>query len=207
MDRNLFWGALIIVFAMGGCNQPGQPTGDPSSSAGATGAQSTSSLGATPEKAVAEFLEAVRTGNDESAAALLTPTARQKTAEENLAVAPPGRPTAKFTVGKVEYVTASKDGAHVLSSWSDTNEDGSVRTDEIIWVLRKEPEGWRIVGSVMKIFPDKDPLVLNYEDPQDMKRKLQMLYAEELTPEGQQSPVQNGQPQATAPNTAPPVIR
>ena len=44
----------------------------------------------TPDRAVSEFLEAVRTGNDQTAAAMLTPTARQKTSEMQMAVAERG---------------------------------------------------------------------------------------------------------------------
>lgn len=164
-----------------------------------------STLGATPEKAVGEFLEAIRSGNEEVAAAMLTPMARQKTAEVNLAVAPPGKPTATFTVAKVEYVTPAKDGAHVLSTWTDVDLEGKKRTDEIIWVLRKETEGWRIVGQVMKVFPDREPLVLNFEDPADMTRKLQMVYEEEAKAETAQPPQGTAQPQAKVPTNSQPL--
>ncbi len=206
MDRYVFVGVFAILTTLG-CSQPGE-SGAPAASntPNQTGESQPSDLGETPDKAVAQFLEAVRSGNDDTAAALLTPLAQQKTAEEGLAVAPPGRPTAKFTVGKFEFVTANKDGAHVLSNWSDVDENGQVRSDEIIWVLRKEAAGWRIVGSVMKVFPDKDPLVLNYEDPQDMKRKLQMVYEEETKTENPQ-PVSNGQPQAKVPGNTPAAVR
>lgn len=213
MDRIVFSGILSVIglLASAGCGQKtGETTtanADNSAVSPAATTEAAANLGATPDKAVAEFLEAVRSGNDEAAAAMLTPLAQQKTAEEGLAVAPPGRPTAKFTVGKFEYVTPNKDGAHVISNWSDVDEEGKTRNDEIIWVLRKEANGWRIVGSVMKIFPDREPLVLNYEDPADMRRKLEMVSQEEVNAGGQQPGVQSAQPQAQAPGTGNPIVR
>jgi hypothetical protein len=130
-----------------------------------------------PEVAVFQFLEAVRTGNDSQAAFMLTPMARKKTSEMNLAVSPPGSKTANFKVGQVEYVT--EDGAHVASTWSDVDESGERQSDEIIWMLRHETEGWRIAGMATKLFEDSPPLYLNFEDPEDMVRK-QQLAAEEI---------------------------
>jgi len=34
----------------------------------------------------------------------------------------------------------------------------------VIWVLRKESAGWRVVGMITRPFADKDPVVFNYED-------------------------------------------
>lgn len=161
---------ILLVLLIAGCSQSAGP---------ANGQTSANVAGDTPEKAVSEFLEAVRTGNDEKAAAMLTPLARQKTAEVDMVVAPPGSPTAKFQVGEVEYVTPEKDGAHVWCRWTDVADDqGQTRTDDLIWVLRKETEGWRIAGMVTRVFPDRPPLVLNFEDPQDMLRKQQLLQEE-----------------------------
>jgi hypothetical protein len=98
-------------------------------------------------------------------------------------------------------------GAHVLSRWTNTDEEGKTRTDDIYWVLRKEPEGWRIVGSVMKVYANQEPLVLNYEDPADMQRKLQMVYETDAKMENQQPQTPDGQPQAKAPQGIPSATR
>jgi len=68
--------------------------------------------------------------------------------------------------------------AHVSSNWTDTGEDGQPATDEIIWMLRRDPAGWRIAGMATKIFKDELPLLLDFEDPQDMIRKQQLAEAE-----------------------------
>ncbi|MBX3413013.1 MAG: hypothetical protein KF708_10025 [Pirellulales bacterium] len=129
-----------------------------------------------PDKAVFKFLEAVRTGNEKIADEMLTPTARQKTKELEMVVAPPGSDTASFEVDSVEMV--AEDGAHVSCVWSDVDESGERRSDSIIWMVRREFDGWRIAGMATKVFEDQPPLFLNFEDPEDMLRKQQMLQAE-----------------------------
>ena len=132
-----------------------------------------------PDLAVKTFLEAVRKGDHAKATLMLTPTARIETAKHDLSVAPPGSATAKFTVGQVEYVTPEKDGAHVGSTWTDFDLEGKANSDNIVWVLRLEEEGWRIAGMAVKVFDGELPLILNFEDPDDMIRK-QNLAAQEL---------------------------
>lgn len=122
-----------------------------------------------PDRAVASFLEAVKAGNDAVAAGMLTKVARQKTTEMQLVVAPPGSTTASYQVGEVEFI--GNQGAHVASTWTDIAEDGKPHTDTIVWILRRDPEGWRISGMGTRIFDDRPPLLLNFENPEDMIAK------------------------------------
>lgn len=128
---------------------------------------------------VQDFLQAIKSGDETVSNELLTPLARQKTSELNMAVAPMGSETASFTVGEVE-LPAEGEGelAHVASSWTDIDDDGAEHTDEILWVLRREKEGWRIGGMATKVFEDEPPLLLDFEDPVDMRRKQQLAEAE-----------------------------
>lgn len=130
-----------------------------------------------PDGVVFTFLEAVRTGNADKATSLLSPLAREKTAEKGASIAPPSSETASFQVGAVEIV--GEGGAHVASTWTDLDEEGKPHSDQVIWMVRKEPEGWRIVGMATRLFPDEPPLFLNFEDPDDMLRK-QRLAQEEI---------------------------
>ena len=134
-----------------------------------------------PEAVTAEFLEAVRVGDDKKAATLLTSVTRQKTAEQEMVVAPPGSDTASFAIREVVYVD---EGVHVASDWTDVDADGRMHTDRIVWILRKEAEGWRIAGMATKIFDDRPPVVLNFEDPQDMLQKRQWIGEEMARREG-----------------------
>ncbi len=131
--------------------------------------------GADAARVVDEFLEAVRTGDDQRAAALLTPLARQRTAEMQMVVAPPGSDTAKFEVCEVRLVDF---GAEVATNWTDLDTDGRRHTDRILWRLRKEPDGWRIAGMASQVFPGEPEIVLNFEDPAEMLRKQQQAEEE-----------------------------
>jgi len=129
-----------------------------------------------PAAAAQEFLEALRSGNDDKASKMLSTAARQKTASLNRSVTPPASDTAHFTLGKVEYV--NDDGARVACTWTDLDEEGKPKTDEAIWVLRREDNVWRIAGVAAQVFPGEPPLLLNFEDPQDMLRKQQWVREE-----------------------------
>ena len=129
-----------------------------------------------PDRVVCEFLEAVRTGNDQQAGDLLSPLARQRTSDMEMVAAPPGSDTAKFRVGDVELVEGQ---ARVHSEWTDLDTDGLLHTDEIVWMLRRETIGWRIIGMATKVFVDRDPVLLNFEEPVEMLRQ-QQLAEEEL---------------------------
>lgn len=121
-------------------------------------------------------MEAVRTGNDEKATQMLSSVAREKAASLNRNVTPPASDTARFTVGKVDYV--GDDGARVACTWTDLDEEGQPKTDTAVWALRRESEGWRIAGVAAKVFPDHDPIVLNFEDPEGMFRTQQWIREE-----------------------------
>ncbi len=127
-----------------------------------------------PAAAVSAFLEAVRSGNEKMAAKMLSSRAREKSA--NRSFAPPASSTAKFTVGKVEYV--HDDGARVAATWTDRDANGQPKTDEAIWVMRRERDGWRITGVAAAVFPGEPPVLLNFEDPEDMWRKQHWIREE-----------------------------
>ncbi len=69
-------------------------------------------------------------------------------------------------------------GARVACTWTDIDADGQPKDDVAIWVLRREPEGWRIVGVAAMVFPGENPVVLNFEDPEDMLRQQQWIREE-----------------------------
>ena len=123
---------------------------------------------ATPEQVVEHFLAALQQGSDEQVTGLLTAKARTETAKHDLVVRSPGSPTAKFSVGALELVSG---GAYVNSQWSETSRDGIAHSFEIIWVLRKQANGWRIAGMATRVAENEQPTYLNFENPQEMIRK------------------------------------
>jgi len=120
----------------------------------------------------------MKRGDEEGARAMLTRVARAKTEEVGISVAPPVADTATYTVRECEMVSDSNDLAHVATVWSDVDESGARTTENIVWAVRLDPEGWRVVGMAMRIFEDLPPLLLNFEDPDDMIAKQEMVAAE-----------------------------
>lgn len=170
--------SVWVVAFVAGCCMLGVTS---QSGCSAGGAEPGTSVSIEPAKqAVATFLEAIKQGNETAALGMLTDVARAKTQELGLSVAPPVKDTATYAIGACEVVGDTDDIVHVATSWTDTDADGFTTTDNVIWVCRLDPEGWRVVGMAMRIFPDLPPLLLDFEDPEDMLAK-QQLVAEEIT--------------------------
>ena len=62
----------------------------------------------------------------------------------------------QYEIGEVEYPEHHADGAYVKSIWRERFDDGEDRFD-VTWVLRKQPEGWRIVGMAMSLPGSEEP--------------------------------------------------
>jgi hypothetical protein len=181
-------GACLLAGFSGCSKTDGQSQADTSTTANdadaAASESQTASVGSPADREAAaqvvrDFLQAIKSGDETVSNDLLTPLARQKTAELDMAVAPMGSESASFQVGDVELPQEGEgELAHVASTWTDIDDDGREHTDEILWVLRREDEGWRIGGMATKVFEDQPPLLLDFEDPVDMRRKQQLAEAE-----------------------------
>jgi hypothetical protein len=161
---------------------PNTPGATPGASNGPPKVAKIPPLDAGPEVVVTTFLDSLRGGDDATAEALLTQRARIETEKANLKVEPPGTPMARYQVGAVQYVTENRDGAHVASVWEDTYADGSIEQYNVTWVLRRQEDGWRIVGLATQPQPDALEIFLNFENPQDMMQKVEQANAD-LDPE------------------------
>jgi hypothetical protein len=158
------WSLSITVLPLLGCS---------SATTGTAGAEAA-------KASVVKFLDAMKRGDETAAREMLTRVARAKTEELGISVAPPVQDSATYTVRESEMVGEADDLAHVATIWSDVDEAGSTTSENVIWAVRLDPEGWRVVGMAMKVFDDLPPLLLNFEDPQDMIAKQEMV-AEELS--------------------------
>lgn len=147
--------------------------------------------------AVATFLEAVKRGDDAAARGMLTKVAAAKTQEMGISVAPPVPATATYSIRDAEVVGESDDLVHVATTWTDTDSEGFTTTDNVVWVVRLDPEGWRVVGMATRVFDDMPPLLLNFEDPEDMLNK-QQLVADELEKRAKMASQKAGDGQRTA---------
>lgn len=174
---------------------------------GGCSSTSAASAGTEPAKAaVVTFLDAMKRGDEEGAQAMLTRVARAKTEEAGISVAPPVADTATYTVRECEMVSDSNDLAHVATVWSDVDESGARTTENIVWAVRLDPEGWRVVGMAMRIFEDLPPLLLNFEDPDDMIAKQEMVAAE-LTRRAARAAEQPATRTARGPGSAPTPVK
>ncbi len=185
MRCSIKWAGLIVAWSVVaiGCGKSASTGGDaaaPQQTGDSTGVAASGARAAaeamksdTPAAAVTKFLEAVRTGNDQVAETMFTKLARERIKELDIQVAPRGSDTAKYEVGKVEMLT--EDGARVPCKWSDVDKDGQARTDDMIWMLSRQPEGWRVAGMAAVVFEGEDPLLLDFENPKETLQKLERL--------------------------------
>jgi hypothetical protein len=176
-------GVAILTCLLAGCGKSDVASQDgPATSASST-----------PENTVHEFMGAFKNGDDAAAEKLLSQKAREEAERTQKAVSPPGSKTMRFTVGQVEYVTEAKDAAHVACQIIDAEPGGEELTYDVVWFLRKEAAGWRVAGVAMKVFPDELPVLYNFEDQDDMDRKMQLV-EEEMVRRAQQTLMQAQQP-------------
>jgi hypothetical protein len=176
------WLGLSLLAACCGCGSSDPTPSATDSNATVAATQSSDRPAAIrydrPEKTVEEFLTALKSGDQPRATSMLTLVAQEEMAKTEAMIQPPGSSTATFTVTQTEILGQQQDGAHVLSVWSDTSADGTKTNHEIVWILRREPEGWAVAGFATQVFPDQPPLILNFEDPLELQRKRDLVDAE-----------------------------
>ena len=149
--RIAMWAAVAAVGFSVGCG--GSDASKPAASApAANGAAAAGEIPSDPiGRVVYDFLESVRIGKGEDAASkLLTPLALQKIQEQDLNIAPPGSPTARFVVNHVEMLE-NGDHAVVQSTWTDVDADGKQYQEPIYCALRICDGQWRIHGMAQEM--------------------------------------------------------
>ena len=122
------------------------------------------------EKVTRDFLSAMLRGDDAKLRSLLTPLARAKGEEQGIPFSPPASDTASFTINSID--TQGDQGAYVTSTLVDKNPDGENESAEIIWVVAKTNEGWRIAGAAVSLFEGMPPTIINFEDPEAAKKAI-----------------------------------
>jgi hypothetical protein len=97
----------------------------------------------------------------------MTEKARSETTSQNINFELESYQNATFEVGETEYLSAEKNTAHVGCKWTDHDGDASFSHD-VIWVMRKEEPGWRVVGMITRPFPDQPPVAFDYENVKEL---------------------------------------
>lgn len=105
-----------------------------------------------------------------AASSLLTVEAREATREANVDLKFPGPTNASYVVHQAKYVTNEKNVAHVLTSWTGT-EDGDQYEYDVTWVLKVNSAGWRISGMITNGEAPGEFIVFNFEDASDITNK------------------------------------
>lgn len=179
MNYRTFAMVLLAAVVALGCSKSDSPTtsagneGDPATQPAKVAESQGLPVSAEtkPEYVVSAFLDALRRGDKDHTALLLTDKARAETQSKGLVVSPESVPHASYKVAQADVLSDNPNGAHVSSVWTEKFEDGSEEEYEIVWVLRKQKDGWRIAGMATQLAPGQEALYLNFEDPEDMLRK------------------------------------
>lgn len=188
--------AAFALAAWAGCQKSGTANAPQNEGqASGTPASNVQIVANAPDTAVVEFLNAVRGGDEATAGALLTNKARTAMEAANMYVQPPGSPNANFTIGQIE-MKPEHGGAHVGSTWTDVTPAGETKSYEITWILRQENNGWRVAGMATQLVDDMPRLILNFEDPADMRSQVETAEAELA----RRAQAQSNTLQATNPN-------
>jgi len=177
MARSVCYCAAFLVLTLGaGCNRSASEVVVTDSASSERQAPSVTPVdpripppAAAPTEVVRAFLEASRGGEDDLATELLSQKARDATTREGLALDPPGKPSMAYRIGDVEYPAEDRQAAYVNSVWREEQDESSERF-EVVWILRQQPEGWRIAGMASRTEGESQPTLLNFEDPQDLLR-------------------------------------
>lgn len=182
-------GAFLCGLGLVGCGGTANSTSEVSQAggqnAGAAGAANGGApagkpvsvpASATPDQVIAVFLDALRGGDQATTATLLTAKALAETSQRNLSVCPQATPHMQYQISQVEVLPDNPNGAHVNVVWSEKYSDGTVSYD-VVWVLRRQTEGWRVAGMAIELVPGQGLAFLNFEDPDDMIRKQEEAMA------------------------------
>ncbi len=185
-ERILVLAAALLMGSVSGCGSKETSSiasaTAPAATASAPVADAAESAAVTvaaesPEQAVGSFLNALQTGDDKAAAALLTTKAREETASHDMVVEPPGAPNATYAVGRVQHPDGNPDAAYVSCVWSEKFENGEAESYEVVWVLRREGAGWRVAGMATQLADSEEPVFLDFEDLTAMENAVQKAEA------------------------------
>jgi hypothetical protein len=123
-----------------------------------------------------QFLEAIRLGQQELASSLFSEKAREATQHPDMYFSPSGSPLSKFRLGQV---TQTSDGQTVVAcQWTESDIAGVDKTEYFSLLVRESGGQWRITGMQVKLFDDKPPFELNFENRDELLKTQQEILAE-----------------------------
>jgi len=181
----VLWAVLAVTAA--GCGDSADPTEEPKpDNEPASTASETPKNG--PAEGIAQFLKALRAGDHVKTKAMLTVAARETVDALDIPFEPPASDTAEFEIGDVQYL--DENSARVACMLSDLDENSKRQSEEVVWMLRREPQGWRIAGFAALAHEGGPLRALDFEDRQQMAATKAAMQG---NPEVRQGPVEEAQ--------------
>jgi hypothetical protein len=207
----LFSALLLAGVGFLGCNgqtasEPAAGSPDNTASAATTATQARPATqpiavpaSAAPDQVITVFLNALRSGDSPTTESLLTAKAREELAKHSMSVDVQPAPDAVYEIRAAQVLPDNPSGAHVSSIWTEKFENGG-ETYEIVWVLRHQPEGWRVAGLMTQLLPEQSAQFLNFENPEDMLKKKEEAMAALEVPAAQTAQQPGLAPASSAPS-------
>lgn len=122
---------------------------------------------------VAQFLDAIRRGGETGGAnQMLTQHAQMVLQKLGRTVQPIGSPDAVFTVTRAESVPEAPGAALVHSTWTEPTGDGKSESYQVVWALERENTNWKISGLAMDLQPGQEPMIVDFENANQMATLL-----------------------------------
>lgn len=169
-----------IVFA--GCGGTAAGTPDGSATAASSAAAEPASSAATPpavvlpvtaestpQEVVLAFLNGMRDANSGVTAGLLTDIAQAETVKHDWPVQPPGAPSATYQLGESTFLDQQQTAVQVPCIWSESDGAGGKIEFQVVWVLRRQTQGWRVAGFASEVVPGQPAYFFNFEDIANLK--------------------------------------
>jgi len=200
LSRTYVFGMAALTLLVFGCGKSNETDSHQSTPpAAVSGPTAQESAAHQAKLAVADFLDAIRKRDDEKATRLLTKLARDNVGKAGFSIGPAVNDSTKIEIDDATFPYPEHDVADVPVRLIDVDEAGRPRTDKGIWVCRLEPEGWRIGGLMAYVFEGEDPWLFNFEKPEELAQKQQLL-KEEF--DRRSKPAQNPHPTGDAASQA-----
>jgi hypothetical protein len=139
--RWLTCGLLLASVSCVGCGSA-ESTSSPSAAGSAAAARDTRDA----KQVLGDFLQLKRQGNHAEADNLLSDKAREVINKVQLRLDPPASDIVRTEIGDIQNVDENR--AHVPTKWTQ-GEGDDAESLEIVWKLRNDPPGWRVIGATI----------------------------------------------------------
>lgn len=149
---------LGLLIACPGCGKSDSAT------VGGTSTPAPSNVAAPVKQVASEFLEALRTGNSDAAAAKLTAVAQQRMREAEMDFSLLANSAATYQIGNVELFEANE--ASVETIWTEPDAAGNSIREQWTIALQRYGQEWRILGIIADSGAGQQPLVMDFENPE-----------------------------------------